>query len=107
MNECKKGKKKNGIRRLLLKILKATAINTTITHNFTNKKFLINTYNHKGYWFFGKKREENSIRIFKKRIKKGDYVLEIGGHIDYFTTLYSFLVGETVKIDVEGYEWNV
>jgi len=90
----------NEIRRLFLKILKATAINTTITHHFTNKKFLLNTYKHKGYWFFGKKREENTIKIFKKWIKKGDYVLEIGGHIGYFTTLYSILVGEAGKVDV-------
>jgi FkbM family methyltransferase len=88
------------IRSLFLKILKATAINTTITHHFTHKKFLINTYHHKGYWYFGKKREENTIQIFQKWIKKGDYVLEIGGHIGYFTTLYSILVRETGKIDV-------
>jgi FkbM family methyltransferase len=88
------------IRRLFLKILKATAINTTITHHFTNKKFLINTYHHKGYWYFGKKREENTIRIFQKWIRKGNSVLEIGGHIGYFTTFYSILVGESGKIAV-------
>jgi FkbM family methyltransferase len=87
-------------RKLFLKILKFTAVNRTITHHFTNKKFLINTYQHKGYWYHGKKREENTIRTFQKWIEKGDYVLEIGGHIGYFTTLYSFLVGETGKVDV-------
>jgi FkbM family methyltransferase len=88
------------IRKLSLKLLKATAFNTSIKHHFTNKNFLLNTYNHKGYWYYGKKREEETINVFQKWIEKDNYVLEIGGHIGYFTTFYADLVGTKGKVDV-------
>ena len=88
------------IRKISLKILKATAFNTTIKHHFTKRRFLLNTYNHKGYWFYGSKREEETINVFQKWIKKDDYVLEIGGHIGYFSTFYANLVGPKGKVDV-------
>lgn len=88
------------IRKLSLKLLKATAFNASIKHHFTNRKFLLNTYNHKGYWYYGKKREEETISVFQKWIEKGNYVLEIGGHIGYFTTFYADLVGAKGKVDV-------
>ena len=88
------------IRKLSLKLLKATAFNTSIKHHFTNRKFLLNTYNHKGYWFYGKKREEETISVFQKWIERDNYVLEIGGHIGYFTTFYADLVGAKGKVDV-------
>jgi FkbM family methyltransferase len=88
------------IRKLVLKALKATAFNTSIKHHFTNYKFLLNTYSHKGYWYYGKKREEETINVFQKWVSKNDYVLEIGGHIGYFTTFYAKMVGNDGKVDV-------
>jgi FkbM family methyltransferase len=82
------------IRKLVLKALKATAFDTSIKHHFTNYKFLLNTYSHKGYWYYGKKREEETIDVFQKWVHKNDYVLEIGGHIGYFTTFYVQIVGD-------------
>jgi FkbM family methyltransferase len=35
-----------------------------------------------------------------KIIKNGDYVIEIGGHIGYFSTLFSKIIGSEGKLDV-------
>ena len=88
------------LRKIVLKVIKLTAFDTTIKHHFTNAKFLLNTYNHKGYWYFGAKREENTIKQFQSWIKPGQYVIEIGGHIGYFSTFYADLVGINGKVDV-------
>ncbi len=88
------------VRKIVLKILKATAVDIKIKHHLTKYKFLLNTYHHKGYWYYGKKRKENTIKAFKSFIKPHSFVLEIGGHIGYFTTFFAKLVGEAGKVDV-------
>ena len=85
---------------MVLKIVKATAFDTTIKHHYTGRKFSLNTYNHKGYWYHGANREANTIKIFQSWVKPGDYVLEVGGHIGYFSTLYADLVGKQGKVEV-------
>lgn len=90
----------NFLRKSVLKILKATARNIVINHHFTHSKFCLNSYNHKGYWYYGKKREKETVKVFQKWITNNDYVLEIGGHIGYFTTFYASLVGKNGKVDV-------
>lgn len=77
-----------------------TAFDVKIRHHFTGKGFLLNSYNHKGYWYYGANREGDTIRVFQKWIKPGDYVLEIGGHIGYFSTFYADIVGANGKVDV-------
>ncbi len=88
------------LRKTILKIVKATAFDTTITHHYTKRKFLLNTYNHKGYWYHGANREVETVRVFQSWIKPGNYVLEIGAHIGYFSTLYAHLAGKNGKVDV-------
>jgi FkbM family methyltransferase len=90
----------NIIRMIVLKVLKLTALDLQITHHYTKYDFLLNTYNHKGYWYFGAKREEDTVKLFKSWIHKDDYVLEIGGHIGYFSTLYANIVGKMGRVDV-------
>ncbi|HRG17656.1 MAG TPA: FkbM family methyltransferase [Flavobacterium lutivivi] len=90
----------NIIRKTVLKLLKITARDIVIKHHYTGSKFKLNSYNHKGYWYHGKKREEETVAIFKKWINKNSFVLEIGGHIGYFTTFYANLVGENGKVTV-------
>ena len=88
------------LRKMVLKLLKATAFDTTIKHHHTNGKFFLNSYSHKGYWYHGANRESNTVKIFNSWIKPGDFVLEIGGHIGYFTTFYAAKVGKNGKVDV-------
>lgn len=88
------------IRKLVLSFLKLTSKDISIRHHFTGNLFLLNSYKHKGYWYFGKKREQNSMKIFSEIIKPGMNVLEIGGHIGYLTTYYSSIVGPSGKVVV-------
>lgn len=88
------------VRNIALKILKATAFDIKIKHHLTRYKFLLNTYHHKGYWYYGKKRKENTIKAFKSLIKPHSFVLEIGGHIGYFTTFFAQIVEGAGKVDV-------
>lgn len=88
------------LRKIILKLLKITARDITIMHHHNNEPFFLNSYNHKGYWYHGKKREQETVTVFKEWINKGDFVLEIGGHIGYFSTLYAHLVGEKGKVVV-------
>jgi FkbM family methyltransferase len=88
------------IRKIALKVLKATAFDTTIKHHFTKRRFMLNSYKHKGYWYYGANREAETIRVFQSWIKPGQYALEIGGHIGYFTTFYANLVQSGGKVDV-------
>lgn len=88
------------IRKLVLSLLKLTSKDISIRHHFTGNLFLLNSYKHKGYWYYGKKREQNSMKIFSEIIKPGMNVLEIGGHIGYLTTYYSSLVGPSGKVVV-------
>lgn len=88
------------LRKIILKLLKITARDISITHHYNHEPFLLNSYNHKGYWYHGKKREQETVAVFKDWITNGDFVLEIGGHIGYFSTLYAHFVGETGKVVV-------
>ena len=53
----------------------------------------MNTFKHKGYWYYGKNREKSEINCFCKLIKKGDKVLEVGAHIGYVTQIFEKIVG--------------
>lgn len=88
------------IRKLVLSFLKVTSRDIKINHHLTRCKFLLNTYLHKGYWYYGKNRERNTIKIFEQWIKPRDLVLEIGGHIGYFSTFFQSIVGEAGRVIV-------
>ena len=83
------------LRKLVLLFLKKTSKDITIKNPYTNKNFRINTFNHKGYWYYGKTREEKTTKAIYSLIKKGDIILEIGGHLGFISHLYSDLIGET------------
>ena len=64
----------------------------SIKHHYTKKKFSLDAFHHKGYWFHGKKREQATMELFAKLIKSDYVILEVGGHIGYITTYFSNLV---------------
>lgn len=88
------------MRKIVLYILKELKFDFKLKHHYTGLNFLLNSYHHKGYWYYGSKREKSTIEFFFRVIKKGDYVIEIGGHIGYFSTLFSNIVGPDGKLDV-------
>ena len=67
----------------------------TITHHYTGEPFVLHSYRHKGYWYHGKRREQRSMFLFDHLVKRGDTVLEVGGHIGYVSLLFAQLVEES------------
>jgi FkbM family methyltransferase len=84
------------VRSFALKILKTFNPGTiTITHHYTGKKIRLDFFKHKGYWYYGKARERETMDLFELLITKGDHVVEVGAHIGYITQYFSHLVGPT------------
>ena len=88
------------IRKLFIRCLKMTSFDFSITNPWTRDILFLNSYRHKGYWYFGRSRESKTMDLFQKNITKGDVVIEIGGHIGYVTQYLSFLVGNEGRVIV-------
>jgi FkbM family methyltransferase len=71
-----------------------------IRHHYTKDVLFLHSFRHKGYWFYGKKREVNTMLLFSKLIHNGDTVFDIGGHIGYMTLYFSQLIGATGSVYV-------
>ena len=67
-------------------------------HDVTLRKLYLETWFHKGYWFYGAQRESSELKMFNKLISNGDCVFEIGGHIGYVTQIFEDLVGVEGKV---------
>lgn len=72
----------------------------TIKHHYTGKKFVLDAFAHKGYWYYGKNREIETMAMFEKLIKPGFVVVEIGGHIGYITQYFAHLSAASGKVYV-------
>lgn len=72
----------------------------SIKHHYTGTRFVLHSFKHKGYWYHGKNREKETMCLFSRFIKKGDTVIEIGGHIGYISVYFSELVGTVGRIYV-------
>ncbi len=88
------------IRKIVLKTLKTFNRDISIKHHYTGDKLLLSLYQHKGYWYYGKNREIDTINLFKKYIKESDYVIEIGGHIGYMSLIFKSIVKDTGTVVV-------
>ncbi len=95
------GTRNSLVRRLALKLFrKINPGDVTIRHHWTGGKFSLHSFKHKGYWWHGKKREHQTIQRFHRLVKPGDTVIEVGGHIGYFSVLYAQLVGAAGRVFV-------
>ena len=81
------------LRFILIPVLKKVNFEFRWKHDLTNRPFYLQSYYHKGYWFYGKNREKDELDLFQKLITKGDTVLDVGTHIGYLTQYFEFLVG--------------
>jgi FkbM family methyltransferase len=73
----------------------------TITHHWIpGKKVHLHRFRHKGYWFYGRAREEKTMRAFAALIAKGDTVIELGAHIGYISLYLADLVGANGQVYV-------
>jgi FkbM family methyltransferase len=92
---------KNLLRKTTLQLLKAFQRDMNIRHHWVSgRRLVLNSYLHKGYWYWGKKREFNTMLLFSRIIENGMTVAEVGGHIGYLTNYFSFLVGSSGKVIV-------
>ncbi len=81
------------IRRLLMPVFaKFNPGDIKIRHHHTGDRILLHSFKHRGYWFHGKKREINTIKLFSALIRPGDTVLDVGGHIGYMSLIFGQLV---------------
>jgi FkbM family methyltransferase len=88
------------IRRAVIGALKFFGRDITLTNGWTGDRIRLNTYLHKGYWFFGKSREAETMHAFKRLVRAGDTVIEVGGHIGYIAQYFSKLVGSEGRLIV-------
>jgi FkbM family methyltransferase len=69
-----------------------------IRHHYTSHRFTLDSFRHRGYWFHGGRREQPTIRRLQSLVRRGDTVIDIGGHIGYLTLLFSYLVGPEGRV---------
>jgi hypothetical protein len=88
------------LRPLVIGLLWLTRADIRITNPWTKHSLFLNSFHHKGYWFFRKVRENATMRMLAKCITPGDTVLEIGGHIGFISQYLSQLVGRSGRVIV-------
>jgi FkbM family methyltransferase len=88
------------VRPLFLQLLRLTARDVSLKNPWTGDSLLLNTFRHKGYWYFGKERESQTMERFRQLIKPGATVVEIGGHIGFITQYFAKLVGPGGRVYV-------
>lgn len=89
------------LRRFALPMLKRLSPgDIQIRHHYTQQPVLLDCFRHKGYWFYGRKREEQTMDFFNRVLAEGDTVIEVGGHIGYISMYFADLVGEAGKVVV-------
>ena len=78
------------LRIMILPILKLFNTEIKITHHYSFKRFHLMLWDHKGYWFYGKDRENSEMVFLNKIIEKDFSILEIGAHIGYLTSFFEY-----------------
>lgn len=89
------------LRRFALPALKAVAFDFTLKHPWVkNCRVKLNSFKHKGYWYHGKRRELDTMLLFKQIIQPRETVVEIGGHIGFISLFFADLVGSDGRVVV-------
>ena len=71
-----------------------------IRHHYTGERITLHSFKHKGYWFYGKRREAKSMALFARLVSPQDTVIEVGGHIGYLSLYFAQLVGQRGQVIV-------
>jgi len=86
------------LRFIIIPLLKKFNFEFKWKHDLTKRPFYLQSFYHKGYWFFGHIREKEELKYFQKLIVKGGNVLEVGAHIGYLTQYFEDLVGFSGRV---------
>lgn len=90
------------LRKILFPLLRYLDIKLFILHPITKRIFFLKLWSHKGYWFYGSKREYKELSLIKKIISKGENILEAGAHIGFLTQVFEEIVtdkGEIIAVE--------
>jgi FkbM family methyltransferase len=89
------------VRRFVLRFLRrVNPGDLTIRHHYTKGRLKLHSFRHRGYWYFGKRREHETMCLFKQIISDGDFVVDVGGHIGYMSLYFAQLVGSNGRVVV-------
>lgn len=88
------------LRRVILPLLRKVDLDVTIRHHWTSGPVRLNVFKHKGYWYHGRKREFETMQLFGELLGRGDFVLEVGGHIGYVSLHLWHQIGPTGQLIV-------
>src|SRR5262249_24259088 len=72
----------------------------SIRHHYTCERIVLHSFKHKGYWYYGKRRESESMALFAQLVRPEDTVIEVGGHIGYLSLYFAQLVGQRGQLIV-------
>lgn len=72
----------------------------TIKNPFSDLRFHLLSFTHKGYWFYGRYRERDSMARCARQIRQGDSVFEVGGHIGYLSQFFARRVGQDGQVHI-------
>jgi len=87
------------LRRLCLPLLaRFNPGDITIPHHFTGEPFRLHSFQHKGYWYHGKRREGQTMELFRRWVRPGATVLDVGAHIGYVALYLARLVGPAGRV---------
>ena len=65
----------------------------TVSHAWhPEHRVRLNLFRHKGYWFHGKRREQDLMETLERLVRPGAYVVEIGCHIGWISLHLAKLV---------------
>jgi FkbM family methyltransferase len=89
------------LRRGFLPLLRALNFDVSVRHGWVPALSIhLNSFLHKGYWYYGKARERQTMLLFSELISNGATVVEVGGHIGYISAHFAALAGEHGKLVV-------
>ena len=81
------------LRRIFLPLLRRFNLgDITIRHHYTGDPVRLHSFRHKGYWYHGRRREQETMLLFRRLLRPGDSVIEVGGHIGYLSLYFKWLV---------------
>lgn len=88
------------LRPMALRLLRLLERDITIRNPWTGDKLKLALCRHKTYWYHGAGRERQTMETFRRLIRPGDTVIDVGGHIGYITQYFSKLVGSSGQVIV-------
>jgi FkbM family methyltransferase len=87
------------LRKVVLRLLaRFNPGDVTIKHAYTGEPVRLHSFKHRGYWYKGKRREQEIMELFARLIQPGDTVYDVGANIGYLSLYFAHLAGSQGKV---------